>query len=75
MLYLRHISHTEGANSIEISFNKTELAQFLSVDRSALSREISSLIDEGVLKVDGKVFTLIDSSAYKTSEHCSKCAL
>lgn len=38
-----------GSNSFKIPFDRQELADFLSVDRSALSRELSNLKKEGVL--------------------------
>ena len=43
---------------IQIPFNKTELAEYLCVDRSALSRELSAMRDEGLLRYDKKSFEL-----------------
>ena len=41
-----------------IPFNRQELADYLEVDRSALSNELSKMRREGLLEVDRKAFTL-----------------
>lgn len=46
------------STSIEIPFNKTELAEYLCVDRSALSRELSAMRDEGLLQYEKNSFEL-----------------
>lgn len=46
------------STTIEIPFNKTELAEYLCVDRSALSRELGAMRDEGLLRYDKKSFEL-----------------
>lgn len=40
-------------------YNYTDLADFFSVDRSALMREVKLLIDEGFIKKDGRKITLL----------------
>lgn len=42
-----------------IPYNYTDLADFFSVDRSALMREIKLLIDEGFIKKDGRKISLL----------------
>ena len=37
----------------------TELANYLSVDRSAMTREISYLRDDGFIKTNGRRITLL----------------
>lgn len=44
---------------IEIPFNRQELADYLCVDRSALSREIGAMRREGILRYEGKRFELL----------------
>lgn len=46
---------------IEIPFNKTELAEYLCVDRSALSRELSAMRGEGLIRYDKKSFELLQA--------------
>ena len=45
--------------SFTIPYNYTDLADFLSVDRSAMMREIKLLIDDGFVKKDGNKITLL----------------
>ena len=44
--------------SIRLSFSKTDLADYLSTDRSAMSRELSKMQDEGIIKVEGRIISL-----------------
>jgi len=49
----------KGKNdSFSIPFNRQELADYLSVDRSAMSAELSKLRDEGILKFNKNLFEL-----------------
>lgn len=57
--YLSAQAKRTGSNSFKIPFNRQELADFLSVDRSALSSQLSALKDEGLLKYHLNEFTLI----------------
>jgi CRP-like cAMP-binding protein len=49
-----------NCDSVELPFNREQLADYLAVNRSALSREIKKLIDERVIKVSKNRFTIID---------------
>ena len=42
-----------------IPYNYTDLADFLSVDRSAMMRELKLLIDEGFVEKNGSKITLL----------------
>lgn len=48
--YLMFQAKKAGSNSFDIPFNRQELADYLEVDRSGLSTQISQLRREGVLK-------------------------
>lgn len=48
MTYLREQSHSAGSKDFRIPFNRQELADFLCVDRSALSALMSRLKDRGL---------------------------
>ena len=50
------------SNTFTIPFNRDELADFLCVNRSALSREIAKMIDEGIIESHRSSFTLTDIS-------------
>jgi len=47
-----------GSRSFAIPFNRQELADFLGVDRSALSKELSNMQKEGLLSYDKNRFRL-----------------
>ena len=48
-----------GSRTFMLPFSFTELSEYLSVDRSAMSREIKNMKDEGFLKVVNKKITLL----------------
>ena len=48
-----------GSKNVYLPFSFTALADYLAVDRSALSREIKYLKDEGFIDVKGKRITLL----------------
>lgn len=48
-----------GSAVVEIPFNRRELAEYLCVDRSALSRELGAMRAEGLIRYTGRCFALI----------------
>jgi len=56
--YFKLISRKKGSRTFNLSLSFTELADYLSVDRSAMTREIKYLKDEGFIKIDKKKVTL-----------------
>lgn len=54
-----------GAYSFTIPFNRQEMADYLSVDRCALSRELSKMKKEGILRYEHNHFTLLSPSLEK----------
>lgn len=56
--FLSAESGRRGSATFEISFNRQQLADFLSVDRSAMSNELCKLRDEGVLAFERNRFEL-----------------
>ena len=59
MTYLLMTAKEQGSRQITIPFDRQELADYLEVDRSGLSAEISKLRREGVLEVERNRFTLL----------------
>lgn len=59
MSYLSLMAKKAGRSSFTIPFNRQELADFLSVDRSAMSAELGRMRDEGLLTFDRNRFTLL----------------
>ena len=59
LTYLMMQSKKAGSDSFEIPFDRQELADYLEVERSGLSAEISKLRKEGVLTSEKNRFTLL----------------
>ena len=59
MTYLMQTAKKIGKNSFDIPFDRQELADFLTVDRSGLSSEISKLKKEEIIESNKKHFTLL----------------
>jgi len=59
MAYLMQQAQKHGSNQFEIPYDRQELADYLEVDRSGLSAEISRLRREGVLLCERNRFTLL----------------
>lgn len=56
--YLSGQSNRQGLREFDIVFNRQQLADHLSVDRSAMSAELSRLRDEGVIEFNRNHFVL-----------------
>jgi CRP-like cAMP-binding protein len=61
MTYLIEESVRRGTKEFEIPFDRQALADYLCVDRSALSAEISKLADKGVIEARKSYFKLLDT--------------
>lgn len=57
--YFRILAKQQGVRNIHIPFTYTELADYLSVDRSAMMREIKNLKEEKIIEVKSKKITLL----------------
>lgn len=57
--YLSEEAQKTGKNEFTIPFSRQELADYLCVERSAMSAEISKLRDEGVLTTTRSTFHLL----------------
>lgn len=58
--YLSEEAGRQNNSQFAIPFNRQQLADFLSVDRSAMSNELCKMRDEGLLIFDKNVFTLLE---------------
>ncbi len=56
--YLSYESSLQGKNDVVIPFNRQELADYLSVDRSALSKELSAMRADGLIEYRKNKFSL-----------------
>ena len=59
MTYLAIQAKKSQSNSFDIPFNRQELADYLEVDRSGLSAEISKLCNEGIISSNKNHFELM----------------
>lgn len=57
--YLSHQVSQQGSYEITIPWNRQQLADYLSVDRSALSGELGKMQKEGILAVDKNRFRML----------------
>ena len=57
--YFNLLSTRNLSKTFSIPFSLTDLADYLSVDRSAMMRELKSLKDEGFIKKNGNKITLL----------------
>lgn len=57
--YLSEEAKKQNTSSITIPFNRQQLADFLSVDRSAMSNELCKMRDEGLLTFNKNRFSLL----------------
>ena len=59
MAYLHSLATEKGTKKYKIPMSYTALAQYLSVDRSAMMREIKNLMEMGVLRREGRNVELL----------------
>lgn len=57
--YLSAQAQSAKNNAFEIPFNRQELAEYLSVDRSAMSNELCKMRDQGILRFRRNQFELL----------------
>ena len=59
MAYLNSVRLQQGSASLEIPFDRQQLADYLNLDRSALSKELGKMQREGLLLVKKNHFTIL----------------
>ncbi len=57
--YLSEEAKRHNSPDFEIPFNRQQLADYLSIDRSAMTKELCKLRDEGLLEFEKKRFRLL----------------
>lgn len=66
--YFNIMSNKHGSKFIYLPFNFIDLADYLAVDRCAMSRELKNLKEEGFIEIKGKRITLLYDK-YSSSEN------
>lgn len=59
LAYLSYHAQEQGRSTFDIPFNRQELADYLSVDRSALSQELGKMKRDGLVDFTRSHFTLL----------------
>ncbi len=57
--YFKQASQSKGSKEFSLPMTFSELSNYISVDRSAMSREIGYLKEDGLIKTEGKRITLL----------------
>ena len=61
--YLSEEAKRQNSANIMIPFNRQQLADYLAVDRSAMSNELCKMRDEGLLSFEKNRFSLNEKAA------------
>lgn len=59
MAYLNSVSLKKGSNEFDIPFDRQQLADYLNLDRSALSKELGKMKKDGLIEVRKNYFELM----------------
>ena len=57
--YFKIVSHKNKSKNIYLPFTFTDLADYLAIDRSAMTRELKNLKEEGFIEIKNKRITLL----------------
>lgn len=60
-IYLSRQARLNGSSKFDISFSRQDLADYLNVDRSALSRELCRMKEEGLIEFAKNSFSLAEA--------------
>ena len=61
LAYLEQEARNQGSRQFTIPFNRTDLANYLDADRSALTRELARMREEGLIDYNKNTFTILAS--------------
>lgn len=59
LTYLANLSAKQKSQSLTLPFNRQQLADYLNLDRSALSKELGKMRDEGLISFHKNIITLL----------------
>ncbi|WP_417027705.1 Crp/Fnr family transcriptional regulator, partial [Baileyella intestinalis] len=61
LAYLNNVRLQKGANEFDIPFDRQQLADFLNIERTALSKELSRMKSEGLIEYRKNHFVLLST--------------
>ena len=59
MAYLNTLSLRKGSDTVDIPFDRQQMADYLNVERTALSKELSKMQRDGLIRFKGRHFRII----------------
>ena len=59
LLFFANQKQSQKTATIQLNMTREKIAQYICAERSAVSRELSRMQDDGVIKIDGKSVTLL----------------
>jgi len=59
MAYLEQQATTKKTRKFEVGFNRTDMANYLDADRSAMTRELARMKDEGLIDFNKHMFAIL----------------
>lgn len=59
LAYLEQEARNQGCHQFTIPFNRTDLANYLDADRSALTRELARMKEEGIIDYNKNTFVIL----------------
>ena len=62
MAYLEQEAKYNGSDKFTIPFNRTDLANYLDADRSALTRELARMRADGLISFEKNTFEILEHS-------------
>jgi CRP-like cAMP-binding protein len=64
--YLLEQKEMKGSMTFELPLNREKLADFLSISRPSMSRELGRLRDEGIIEFHKNTFRIVDEERLKS---------
>ena len=58
MAYISMIAQSQKSRYIQLPLSRTEMAEFIGANRSAMTRELARMKEDGIIDFDGNVFTI-----------------
>lgn len=62
IMYLKYMYNIQKSKTITVPYNRDKLSEFISSDRSALSRELNRLSNENIIKLEKNKIVIINLS-------------
>ena len=61
LCYLSQLSESQNSRDVVVPLNRTEMAAYLNSNRSAMSRELKAMQEDGLISVEGRIFRTLNA--------------